>query len=92
MILTHTNFFYTDGSQTTSGNMPIEESFALMDFLGSQDVSLVFQGHDHYREDLIYYNVRYIVIDQIRDEAESPEYVKVQVAMDHIDLDWQLIQ
>lgn len=46
-----------------------------MDFLGSQDVSLVFQGHDH-----------------IRDEAESPEYVKVQVAMDHIDLDWQLIQ
>lgn len=55
-------------------------------------ISFVFQGHDHYREDLIYDNVRYTVIGTIRDEPESPEYVKVQVAMDHIDLDWQLIQ
>ena len=56
-ILTHTNFFYTDNSQTSSGNMPIEESFALIDFLGRQKVSLVLQGHDHYREELTYKGV-----------------------------------
>lgn len=92
VVLTHTNFFYTDNSQTSSGNMPVEESFALLDFLGKYDVSLVLQGHDHYREDLIYDDVRYTVIGTIRDEAESPEYLKVRVNAEDIDLEWQHVQ
>ena len=68
VILTHTNFFYTDNSQVSSGNMPLEESYALIDFLGDQNVSLVLQGHDHYREDIVYDNVRYTILGAILDK------------------------
>ena len=71
--------------------MPMEESLALIDFLGQQKVSLVLQGHDHYREDLTYDNVRYIVLGTIRDEAKAPEYLKVKVNEKGLSLDWQLI-
>ena len=90
-ILTHTNFFYTDNSQTSSGNMPIEESFALLDFLGRQNVSLVLQGHDHYREELTYKGVNYTVVGAIADRAEAPEYLKVEVSPSGMHLDWHLI-
>ena len=91
VILTHTNFFYTDNSQVTSGNMPIEESFALIDFLGKQDVSLVLQGHDHYREDLTYDNVRYTVLGAINDHMANPEYLKVFVNQEGIRLAWKTL-
>lgn len=90
-ILTHTNFFYTDNSQTSSGNMPIEESFALIDFLGRQNVSLVLQGHDHYREELTYKGVNYTVVGAIADRAQAPEYLKVEVSPSGMHLDWHLI-
>ena len=91
VVFTHTNFFYTDNSQTGSGNMPIEESFSLIDFFGQQKVAVAFQGHDHYREDLTYDNVRYVVLGTIRDESKSPEYLKVNVKKEGVYLDWQLI-
>lgn len=91
VVFTHTNFFYTDNSQTGTGNMPMEESFALIDFLGEQKVSIVLQGHDHYREDLTYDNVRYVVLGTIRDESKTPEYLKVNVNKDGVCLDWQLL-
>lgn len=91
MVFTHTNFFYTDNSQTGSGNMPIEESLSLIDFLGQQKVNMVLQGHDHYREDLIYDNVRYVVLGTIRDESDAPEYLKVNVDENGVCLNWQSI-
>jgi UDP-2,3-diacylglucosamine pyrophosphatase LpxH len=89
VILTHTNFFYTDNTQVSSGNMPLEESYALMDFLGKHDVSLVLQGHDHYREELTYADVRYTVIGAIHDETQTPEYLKITASQDGMNLDWQ---
>ena len=71
--------------------MPIEESFSLIDFLGRHNVSLVLQGHDHYREDLTFDNVRYTVLGTIRDESDAPEYLKVHMNDEEIFLDWQLI-
>ena len=91
VILTHTNFFYTDNSQISSGNMPMEESFFLIDFLSRQNVSLVLQGHDHYREELSYRNVNYIVLGAIADKCNSPEYLRIEVTPEGIDLDWHLI-
>ena len=92
VILTHTNFFYTDKSQGSSGNMPVEESVALIDFLGKHDVSLVLQGHDHFREDVIFNNVRYTILGALCDWMETPEYLKINVDKDGICLDWQLIR
>ena len=92
MILTHTNFFYTDNSQVSSGNMPMEESMALMDLFGKHNVALVLQGHDHYREDLTFDNVRYTILGAIHDNAIAPEYLKINVTSDGLNLDWQLIE
>ena len=91
IILTHTNLFYTDNSQTSSGNMPIEESYSLIDFLGRHDVSLVLQGHDHYREDITFQDVRYAVVGAIKDKSTEPEYLKVMAGPGGIEFDWQLI-
>lgn len=91
VILTHTNFFYTDMTQASSGNMPLEESIALVDFLGKHKVSLVLQGHDHYREDLTYDNVRYTVLGAIKDGMKDPEYLKIIVSADKLALNWQYI-
>ena len=87
-IVTHTNFFYTDNSQVSSGNMPLEESFALIDLLVRHKVDLVLQGHDHYREDLTYKNVRFTVLGTIKDDSDSPEYLKVHIEKDNISYIW----
>ena len=91
IVLTHTNLFYTDLSQTSSGNMAMEETFMLMDLFRKQNVSLVLQGHDHYRENLVYDGVKYTVVGTIRDESKAPEYLKISVTADGVSLDWQLI-
>ena len=88
IISTHTNLFYTDNSQNSSGNIPIEETLGLIDLLGRHDVTLVLQGHDHYREDLNCNGVRYTVVGTIRDEAADPEYLKVKVKPDGITYEW----
>ena len=87
-IVTHTNFFYTDNSQFSSGNMPLEESFALIELLARHKVNIVLQGHDHYREDLTYKSVRYMVLGTIKDESDSPEYLKISVGKDNISYIW----
>ena len=89
IIFTHTNFFYTDTSQSSSGNMPFEESIALIDFLGRHDVALVLQGHDHYREDILFDGVRYCVLGAILDGGKNAEYLIVDIGPDAIDLHWQ---
>ena len=63
----------------------------ILDHLGRHKVSLVLQGHDHYREDLTYGNVRYTVLGTIKDESDSPEYLKLNVSDEGITFDWQLI-
>ena len=90
IILTHTNFFYTDTTQASSGNMPMEECFALLDLFDNHDVTLVLQGHDHYREDLTYGGVQYTVLGAISDAVDSPEYLKVKVNADGVSFDWQV--
>ena len=89
IILTHTNLFYTDNSQVSSGNMPIEETYAIMDLLGRNRVSLVLQGHDHFREVLEYDHVRYVVIGAISDKCDSPEYLRIEASSEGLTLDFK---
>ncbi len=88
IISKHTNLFYPDNSQVTSGNMPFEESFPLLELFGQKDVTLVLQGHDHHREDLTYDGVRYTVVGTIKDEATAPEYLKVRVIPSGVEFEW----
>lgn len=91
IILKHTNLFYTDNSQNTSGNMPLEESVALLDLWSEYNVTLVLQGHDHTREDLTYGGVRYTIVGTIRDECDAPEYLKVTVTPNGLKFAWVLL-
>lgn len=88
IMLTHTNLFYTDNSQTTSGNMPMEETYSLMELLARHEVSLVLQGHDHYREVLDYDDVRYVVVGAISEKSETPEYLKIEASSEGLALDF----
>ena len=88
IISKHTNLFNTDNTQSTSGNMPFEESFALMELFARHNVTLVLQGHDHYREDLTNNGVRYTVVGTIKDEATEPEYLKVAVSPTGVAYEW----
>lgn len=87
-ILTHTNLFYKDTSQNSSGNMNFDETMSLMNLCSKQRVNLVLQGHDHYREDFVYDNVRYTIVGSIKDDFDRPEYLKVHVDEKGISFEW----
>lgn len=90
IIFTHTNLFYKDNSQTGSGNLPLEETWSLIDLLGRHNVSLVLQGHDHYREEVTYDNVLYAIVGTISDSSKAPEFLRVEATPEGIQLDWEL--
>ena len=90
-ILTHTNFFYTDCSQASSGNLPLDETLGLIDLFDKHDITLVLQGHDHTREDLKCGNVRYTVIGSISDKVKKPEFLKIRVSGKNVAYDWVLL-
>ena len=91
IILSHTNFFYTDKCQVSTVNMPIDETLSLSRLLATYNVNLVLQRHNHFREDRIYDNVRYIVIGAIGDETKAPEYLKIKVQASGMTYDWILL-
>ena len=88
VIITHSNIFYTDNSQRTSGNLPIEETMALLDLFSKNNVTLCLQGHDHHREDLTFGGVRYTIVGTLRDEVENPEYLRVRILSDGLEYEW----
>jgi UDP-2,3-diacylglucosamine pyrophosphatase LpxH len=88
IIVTHTYFFYNGNTEFTSATMPLEESFALMELFARHEVNLVLQGHNHYRKDMTYDNVKYTVLGTISDDSDSPEYLKIAVKEDCISYTW----
>jgi hypothetical protein len=74
-IYSHTNLFKTDDSQFPTGNMPLEETYQLMNIFATNNVTAVFTGHDHYREELTFNKVRYVTLDAISDLHPTPSYV-----------------
>lgn len=88
-VLTHTNLFYTDNSQTSSGNMAMEETHTLVELFSRYNVTLCLQGHDHFREDLTLGGVRYTIVGTIRDEAKKPEYLLIRLSDGGIEYEWR---
>ena len=71
--------------------MPIDETLSLSRLIATYNVNLVLQGHNHFREDRIYDNVRYTVIGAIGDETKAPEYLKIKVQASGMTYDWILL-
>jgi len=84
IILTHTNILYTDNSQVSSGNLPMEETMTLLELFGKHDISLCLQGHDHFRDDITFKGVRYMVVGTIRNESPDPEYLSVRLSDEEV--------
>ena len=66
----------------------MEETYSLMELLARHEVSLVLQGHDHYREVLDYDDVRYVVVGAISEKSETPEYLKIEASSEGLALDF----
>lgn len=80
IICSHVNIFRTDQSQTVSGNLPLEETYELMDLMAKHKVELYLQGHDHHRKETLYGGVHYITLDCLKDVADYASYMVVEVA------------
>ena len=91
VVLTHTNLFYTDNSQMGSGNMALEETALLTELFSRHRVTLCLQGHDHYREDLMFGGVRYTIVGTINDDAKRAEYLVVRLSNEGIEYTWEYI-
>lgn len=91
IILTHTCMLYTDNTQGISGNLTIEETLGLMNIFRKNNITLVLQGHDHFRDDVTQDTVRYIVLGAIKDGMEVPEYLKVRVRSENLEYDWTIL-
>lgn len=89
VVLTHTNIFYSDRSQNTSGNTPLDESMAMWELFSEYNVSLVLQGHDHFREDLTLGGVRYVVVPSILEGFKAAEWLRVTLSDQGVRLAWQ---
>ena len=81
-VCSHTNLFRADGSQSPSGNMPLEETYRLMNLFSKNNVQAVFTGHDHSREELVFNKVQYITLDALHDGAKNASYVLLTVNTD----------
>lgn len=92
VVLNHTNLFYTDNSQASSGNLTMDETMVLLNLFSEHNVTLCLQGHDHYREDLTFGGVRYTAVGTIRNESESPEYLSISLSDSGIEFDWRYIK
>ena len=71
--------------------MPVEETLALTELFDRYDVTSVFQGHDHFREDVWYRGVRYTLVGALEDAAEHPEYLKVTASDNGLGYEWVLL-
>lgn len=91
IVMTHTNILYTDNSQVSSGNLPMDETMALLDLFSEYNVLLCLQGHDHYREDVFFDGVRYTIVGAIRYEIEKPEYLCVSISRNKVEYDWRYL-
>ncbi|MBO7300915.1 MAG: metallophosphoesterase [Tidjanibacter sp.] len=91
IIITHTNIFYTDNSQVTSGNYPYDETMALIELFAKNNILLCLQGHDHHREDLTFDGVRYTIVGTLRDEVSDPEYLCVRISSEGTEYEWREI-
>ncbi|MGN0186222.1 MAG: metallophosphoesterase family protein [Paludibacteraceae bacterium] len=85
IVFTHTNIFKDDNTGFPTSNMALEETFALTALLQQYHVTLYLQGHNHYRHDFLYRDVRYITVETMQDKADAPYYLTATMGDKQID-------
>jgi len=74
-VCTHTHLFKRDSSQGHTSNMPLEETYALINLLKQHKVELYWCGHDHSREVTNLGSMQAVLIDALNDAEPHPAYI-----------------
>ena len=88
VVFTHTNVFASGTANFLSGGYSVEETLLFTELMDVYDVDVVFQGHFHQRQDIVYRDVRYTLVGSLADREDNPEYLKVCVSSDGLDYEW----
>lgn len=78
-VYTHTHFFKKDTSQGHTSNFNMEETYDLLDLFDRYDVSMVLQGHSHYRDITTFKDVVYLRVDALEDHYPDAFYTILNV-------------
>jgi len=76
IIFTHTHFFKRNGSQGTTGNFNLEETYYLLNLFSKYGVDYVLTGHDHYYEKTDFREVSFYTLNSLSEcEIEGSYYI-----------------
>lgn len=75
VVCTHTHLFKRDSSQGHTSNLPLEETYALLNLLKQHKVEMYWCGHDHSREVTFINNMTAIIVDALNDYEPGPAYM-----------------
>lgn len=73
-VYTHTHFWKRDGSQGTTSNFDLEETYDLAGLFARTGVDIVLSGHDHATETTVFKGVRYETLQSLKMNDISPGY------------------
>ncbi len=73
IVFTHTHMFKPDGSQGTTGNYPMEETYELLELFDQMGIEWYVSGHRHARDIRQFRKVIYYTIDAIQESYPDNE-------------------
>lgn len=79
VVGTHTCLFRTsyNYSSTPGANLPEDEFYELLNLMDENEVSLFLMGHFHHKEEHMIGNVRYVMLDNLNENKDTPSYLVV---------------
>lgn len=79
IVVSHNWIFRTsyDYTSTPYSTLPLEEQYALMDFLSEKEVNLMLMGHAHHCESHVIDGVHYVMTDNMNEKKEKITYLNV---------------
>lgn len=91
-VISHNWLFRTTYNYTTTpaANLPEDEQYAFMDLMSRNAVDMVVMGHFHYRDTKTFGGVKYVMTDNLNDNAEA-SYLVVRCA-DKIAYEYRVLE
>lgn len=78
-VCSHTHLLMEDYSQGLTANMPLEETYCLLDLFGTHHIDICFCGHDHTRQVTEINGCMHIIVDALEDSATNAAYLVANV-------------
>lgn len=83
IVFTHTHFWKLDGSQETTSNFAMEETYELASLFAQYGVEQVWSGHQHARQAVTFKGVNYLVMESTKDNENGHEaYMTADIGKD----------